>query len=149
MSPKKRVQKLEQLVHKLHNPVAYPTPAPPLGSAQQEAPPPIASPNSALVIMAHPDDAEFLCAGTIAKWCAEGWEVRYVLVTGGDKSQDQPRKRSQPFPARSPSGGLALRRWHARLAADVATQLPSTQRSPNPRASSKETTRRCGGVLLR
>jgi LmbE family N-acetylglucosaminyl deacetylase len=59
--------------------------AAPIGSAQQEAPPPISGPASAMVIMAHPDDAEFLCSGTVAKWCAEGWDVRYVLVTGGDK----------------------------------------------------------------
>jgi LmbE family N-acetylglucosaminyl deacetylase len=57
----------------------------PIGSAQQEAPPPIEGPARALVIMAHPDDAEFLCSGTVAKWCAEGWDVRYVLVTSGDK----------------------------------------------------------------
>lgn len=62
------------------------TPAqPPIGSAQQEAPPPIEGPGRAMVIMAHPDDAEFLCSGTVAKWCAEGWDVFYVLVTGGDK----------------------------------------------------------------
>jgi LmbE family N-acetylglucosaminyl deacetylase len=58
---------------------------PPTGAAQQPAPPPIEGPANAMVIMAHPDDAEFLCGGTIAKWCAEGWEVRYVVVTGGDK----------------------------------------------------------------
>jgi len=38
-----------------------------------------------MVIVAHPDDAEFGCSGTVAKWCAEGWDVRYVLVTSGDK----------------------------------------------------------------
>jgi LmbE family N-acetylglucosaminyl deacetylase len=38
-----------------------------------------------MVIMAHPDDAEFVCSGTVAKWCKEGWDVFYVLVTGGDK----------------------------------------------------------------
>ncbi len=59
--------------------------ASPAGSAQQEAPPPIEGPGRAMVIMAHPDDAEFVCGGTIAKWCAEGWHVTYVLVTGGDK----------------------------------------------------------------
>ncbi|MEX0784236.1 MAG: PIG-L deacetylase family protein [Dehalococcoidia bacterium] len=58
---------------------------PPIGSAQQEAPPPIEGPAKAMVIMAHPDDADFTSAGTVAKWCAEGWEVIYVLVTGGDK----------------------------------------------------------------
>ncbi|MGE0599208.1 MAG: PIG-L deacetylase family protein [Dehalococcoidia bacterium] len=59
--------------------------APLMGSAQQEAPPPIEGPARAMVIMAHPDDAEFLCSGTVAKWCKEGWDVYYVLVTGGDK----------------------------------------------------------------
>ena len=63
-----------------------PAPAtPPLGTAQQEAPPPIEGPARAMVIVAHPDDAEFGCSGTVAKWCAEGWDVRYVLVTSGDK----------------------------------------------------------------
>ena len=65
-------------------PPTTPPPAP-IGSAQQEAPPPIEGPARAMVIMAHPDDAEFLCAGTVAKWCAEGWDVSYVVVTGGDK----------------------------------------------------------------
>lgn len=62
-----------------------PTPAAPIGSAQEQAPPPIEGPAKAMVIMAHPDDADFTSAGTVAKWCAEGWEVIYVLVTGGDK----------------------------------------------------------------
>src|SRR5512132_1943011 len=60
-------------------------PTPLVGSAQQGAPPPIEGPARAMVIMAHPDDAEFVCGGTVAKWCAEGWDVFYVVVTGGDK----------------------------------------------------------------
>ena len=39
----------------------------------------------ALVIVAHPDDAEFLCGGSLARWASEGWQVAYVLVTSGDK----------------------------------------------------------------
>ena len=35
----------------------------------------------ALVIVAHPDDAEFGCAGTVAAWVREGWEVSYVICT--------------------------------------------------------------------
>ena len=42
-------------------------------------------PLTAMVIMAHPDDAEFLCAGTVARWCDQGWTVYYVLATSGDK----------------------------------------------------------------
>lgn len=52
--------------------------------------PPIEGPGRAMVIMAHPDDADFLCAGTVAKWCAEGWEVVYVVVTSGDKGTHDP-----------------------------------------------------------
>ncbi len=61
------------------------SPAAPAGSARDQAPPPIEGPGKAMVIMAHPDDADFSSSGTVAKWCAEGWEVIYVLVTGGDK----------------------------------------------------------------
>jgi LmbE family N-acetylglucosaminyl deacetylase len=35
----------------------------------------------AMVIVAHPDDAEFGCAGTIAGWAREGWEVYLVICT--------------------------------------------------------------------
>ena len=38
-----------------------------------------------MVIVAHADDAEFGCSGTVAKWCSEGWEVVYVLCTDGSK----------------------------------------------------------------
>ncbi len=37
----------------------------------------------AMVIVAHPDDAEFGCAGTVALWVREGWEVYYVVCTDG------------------------------------------------------------------
>ena len=38
-----------------------------------------------MVVVAHPDDAEFSSSGTAAKWCAAGWEVVYVLCTDGSK----------------------------------------------------------------
>jgi LmbE family N-acetylglucosaminyl deacetylase len=44
----------------------------------------------ALVIIAHPDDADFGHAGTVAKLCAEGWEVIYVVATSGDKGTSDP-----------------------------------------------------------
>jgi LmbE family N-acetylglucosaminyl deacetylase len=43
-----------------------------------------------LVIVAHPDDPEFGAGGTIAKWVAEGREVRYALCTSGDKGSWDP-----------------------------------------------------------
>jgi len=42
------------------------------------------TPSRALIIMAHPDDIEFSCAGTIARWVKEGTQVSYLLVTSGD-----------------------------------------------------------------
>ncbi len=42
------------------------------------------TPKKAMVIVAHPDDIEFGCAGTIARWVKEGAEVSYVLCTSGD-----------------------------------------------------------------
>jgi LmbE family N-acetylglucosaminyl deacetylase len=38
-----------------------------------------------MVVVAHPDDAEFMAAGTIAKWAREGSDIVYVLCTSGDK----------------------------------------------------------------
>jgi LmbE family N-acetylglucosaminyl deacetylase len=38
-----------------------------------------------MVIFAHPDDAEFGCAGTVARFAASGFRVQYVLATSGDK----------------------------------------------------------------
>jgi LmbE family N-acetylglucosaminyl deacetylase len=39
----------------------------------------------ALVIAAHPDDAEFGAAGTVARWTRDGKTVVYVLCTNGEK----------------------------------------------------------------
>ncbi len=47
-------------------------------------------PLTAMVIVAHPDDAEFMCGGSVAKWCAQGWTVYYVLATSGDKGTHEP-----------------------------------------------------------
>ncbi|MEK7362616.1 MAG: PIG-L deacetylase family protein [candidate division NC10 bacterium] len=38
-----------------------------------------------LVVVAHPDDAEFGCGGSVARWVKEGKEVTYVILTNGDK----------------------------------------------------------------
>ena len=46
--------------------------------------------DSVLVVMAHPDDAEFGCGGTIARWAAAGKTVNYVLCTSGDKGSSDP-----------------------------------------------------------
>lgn len=38
-----------------------------------------------LAVFAHPDDVDFGAAGTVARWVDEGWDVRYVCVTRGQK----------------------------------------------------------------
>lgn len=38
-----------------------------------------------LVILAHPDDPEFFCGATLAKWASAGHEIVYCLLTCGDK----------------------------------------------------------------
>jgi LmbE family N-acetylglucosaminyl deacetylase len=41
--------------------------------------------NTAIAILAHPDDAEFLCAGTLIRLKREhGWEVHIASMTAGD-----------------------------------------------------------------
>lgn len=44
----------------------------------------------AMVIYAHPDDAEFGSSGTVAKWAREGVEVVYVMVTNGASGSSDP-----------------------------------------------------------
>lgn len=41
-------------------------------------------PESAMAIVAHPDDIEFSCAGTMARWAQAGARICYVLCTSGD-----------------------------------------------------------------
>jgi LmbE family N-acetylglucosaminyl deacetylase len=47
-------------------------------------------PKSAMVIFAHPDDAEFVSAGTAAVWAEQGCEVTYLAGTSGDKGTSDP-----------------------------------------------------------
>jgi LmbE family N-acetylglucosaminyl deacetylase len=46
---------------------------------------------SILVILAHPDDPEFFCGATIARWTSAGHRVSYCLLTRGDKGANDPR----------------------------------------------------------
>lgn len=70
-----------------------------------------AGPKRVAVIVAHPDDAEFLCAGTVARWASEGNDVSYVLLTSGDKGSSDP--------AVTPEQLVATREAEQRTACDV------------------------------
>lgn len=43
------------------------------------------TPQKILVILAHPDDPEFFCGATLAKWARAGHHIVYQLLTCGDK----------------------------------------------------------------
>ncbi len=47
-------------------------------------------PQRILVILAHPDDPEFFCGATLARWARAGHEIHYFLLTYGDKGFDDP-----------------------------------------------------------
>ena len=49
---------------------------------------PLGKYETAMVVTAHPDDAEFGCSGTVARWISEGTQVVYVLVTDGSKGTE-------------------------------------------------------------
>jgi LmbE family N-acetylglucosaminyl deacetylase len=54
------------------------------------APNPEFIPKSFMVIVAHPDDIEFGCAGTVAKWTRAGAKGVYVLTTSGNGGSHDP-----------------------------------------------------------
>lgn len=43
------------------------------------------APRSAMSIVAHPDDTEFSCGGTLATWAKAGAEITMVIITDGSK----------------------------------------------------------------
>lgn len=43
-----------------------------------------------MVISPHPDDVDFGCSGTIARWSRMGADITYVICTSGDKGTDSP-----------------------------------------------------------
>jgi LmbE family N-acetylglucosaminyl deacetylase len=48
-------------------------------------------PRRAMAIVAHPDDVDFGCSGTIALWTAKGVHVTYCLITSGNKGTHDPK----------------------------------------------------------
>ncbi len=49
-------------------------------------------PGSALAVGAHPDDVEFGCGATLAKWAAQGCSVHHLVCTDGSKGSWDPAK---------------------------------------------------------
>ncbi len=63
-----------------------------------------------LVIVAHPDDVEAHCAGTIARLVERGEAVSYVLVTSGNRGTDDPTVTAVEIAARREAEQVAAAR---------------------------------------
>ncbi len=48
-----------------------------------------------LVVLAHPDDPEFFCGATIARWIDAGHRVHYCLLTKGDKGVNESNRNAE------------------------------------------------------
>jgi LmbE family N-acetylglucosaminyl deacetylase len=66
-------------------------------------------PGRALAIGAHPDDIDFGCGGTLAKWAAAGCEITELVLTDGSKGSWDPKADRATL--------VALRREEQRAAA--------------------------------
>jgi LmbE family N-acetylglucosaminyl deacetylase len=51
---------------------------------------PLAVPTVALAVGAHPDDVEFGCGATLAKWAAAGCRIHHLVCTDGSKGSWDP-----------------------------------------------------------
>ena len=65
----------------------------------------------ALILFAHPDDAEYFCGGTVAAWVREGTEVHYVCITDGSAGSNDPEMTREAI--------RPIREREQRAAADV------------------------------
>lgn len=88
-------------------------PLPAGGPTSRDLPPPAV----ALIVVAHPDDAEFQAGATLAKWARSGCEVHHLVLTDGSKGtwdQDlDPRalvedRRAEQRAASAALGGTAV-----------------------------------------
>lgn len=79
--------------------------------ATAEAPDTWETPRKILVILAHPDDPEFFCGATTARWVRAGHQVSYCIITCGDKGTKDMTLSSDEL--------CALRQQEQRLAARV------------------------------
>jgi LmbE family N-acetylglucosaminyl deacetylase len=64
-----------------------------------------------MVISPHPDDVDFGCSGTIAKWSRMGMDISYVICTSGDKGTDLPMAPESIAAIKKRAGGCSEDRW--------------------------------------
>ena len=83
-----------------------------------------------LVILAHPDDPEFFCGATLARWAKAGHEISYSLLTCGDKGRND---NNQHIPGDDLCG---VRHLEERAAAAPLARWYWTRFSPRPGTNS-------------
>jgi LmbE family N-acetylglucosaminyl deacetylase len=71
----------------------------------------LAVPAVALAVGAHPDDIEFGCGGTLAKWAAAGTTIHHLVLTDGAKGSWDPDRDNMAL--------VALRQHEQRRAAKI------------------------------
>ena len=59
----------------------------------------LSSARKVMVIVAHPDDAEIQCGGTVARLARQGAAVSYVLCTSGNRGASEPAMTSERLTA--------------------------------------------------
>ena len=61
-----------------------------MSESRELKPPDWSEVERAMVIMAHPDDPDFSCAGSAIQMARQGIEVTYMILTNGDKGNHNP-----------------------------------------------------------
>jgi LmbE family N-acetylglucosaminyl deacetylase len=95
----------------------------------------LSTPTSALAIGAHPDDVEFGCGATLAKWASEGCVVHHLVLTDGSKGTWDPNADTAALAA---SRQLEQREAARRLAGVHAGQVVFLQQVDGELDSSLE-----------
>jgi LmbE family N-acetylglucosaminyl deacetylase len=102
------------------------------------------TPAAALAIGAHPDDVEFGCGATLAKWAAAGCVIHHLVLTDGSKGT---------WDAQADTAALAVRRegeqWEAarRIAGDDAGSVAFLRYVDGDLAVTREATSRIAHVI--
>lgn len=104
----------------------------------------MAAPPSAIAIVAHPDDIEFCCAGTLMLLREAGWEIHYMTVASGNcgsQTMDGDATRAIRREESRQAAAILGATWHPSIAddleivysVDLLRQLAAVIRSVRPR----------------
>ena len=60
-----------------------------------------------LVVVAHPDDAEYSTSAAVATWTSAGVDVAYLLLTAGEAGMQRPPEEAGPLRAQEQQAACA------------------------------------------